>query len=649
MGVAPNKTFTFDGVSSSTYGVYLTSEGVFNAPERDVEMVEIPGRNGNYALDHGKFKNITVTYKAGIVDASESNFADKMSAVRNWLCSKVGYKRLSDDYNANEYRMAVFKSGVTLDHVDLRTGEFDITFDCKPQRWLTSGETAVTIGGWGETETASGEIATFEADSATEIKTLTADIEPIQDTSGGDPSPTNICPISGHDDVTITVADDVYNPIVSNTYTTTLPSTTYGGTLDLVSGVLTVTHAIVDMGNLTWDWVSSGSYFTADVSGKAKGNTNMVSSAFKVVSTQAANMNDGEMKGNPNNNTIYLKWALYNGDKNALTSALSGQKLVYERATPTTTTLTPQQVQTLLGTNNVWADSGDVTVEYRQNLSVLINPTPFEAEPLLAVDGYGTIGFNGYEIEINNETMGSVVLWDDETVNSTSIPRYNTRTMSSMIPTGYLNTADTFSLYGFSFQVSFGSYFSKSSPTVNSVTASHSGVTDVSTSASYELTTTSRPEDGDYEIKFYLDVAFPTLQFVYGTPSTFTDQQNAICTYTFSVTSTLEIHVTTSVVYDGDRTVTYNWECTNHDVTYTLTSALLPKCVGESTVIISSGITYIDCDIGEAYKIDNGEIVSLNNYITLGSDLPKLSSGTNTFTYDNTVTELKVTPRWWKV
>lgn len=144
MGIAPYKYFTYDGESSRDYDVYLTGDGVFNAPERAVDMVEIPGRNGDYALDQGKFNNISVTYKAGIVDYSESDFADKVSAVRNWLCSKVGYKRLSDDYNPNEYRMAVFKSGVNIEHEDLRTGTFEITFECKPQRWLTSGETEIT-------------------------------------------------------------------------------------------------------------------------------------------------------------------------------------------------------------------------------------------------------------------------------------------------------------------------------------------------------------------------------------------------------------------------------------------------------------------------------------------------------------------------
>lgn len=145
MGIAPYKTFTFDGVSSSAYGVYLTGEGVFNAPVRSVEMIAIPGRNGDYALDQGKFEDISVTYKIGMFDVNESNFADKVSAFRNWLCSKVGYVRLSDDYNPNEYRMAVYANGLELDHKFLIAGEATITFTCKPQRWLTSGETATAV------------------------------------------------------------------------------------------------------------------------------------------------------------------------------------------------------------------------------------------------------------------------------------------------------------------------------------------------------------------------------------------------------------------------------------------------------------------------------------------------------------------------
>ena len=46
------KKLVFDGIDSSTYGIYITGEAVFNAPTRDVNMITIPGRNGLYAQDN---------------------------------------------------------------------------------------------------------------------------------------------------------------------------------------------------------------------------------------------------------------------------------------------------------------------------------------------------------------------------------------------------------------------------------------------------------------------------------------------------------------------------------------------------------------------------------------------------------------------
>lgn len=149
MGINPTPTnhrsFTFDGKSTREFGVYITGEGVFNAPERATEMISIPGRDGEYALDQGHFNNIEVTYRAGIVSDSTTDFAEAVSDFRNWLASRRGYCRLTDEYNPDEYRMAVFKNVISVEHEGLETGEFDVVFNCKPQRWLTSGETAITV------------------------------------------------------------------------------------------------------------------------------------------------------------------------------------------------------------------------------------------------------------------------------------------------------------------------------------------------------------------------------------------------------------------------------------------------------------------------------------------------------------------------
>lgn len=139
------KTLTFDGFKSSNYGVYITGQAVFNAPERAVEMITIPGRDGAFAQDQGRFENIEVTYPAGIFADTESDFADAISDFRNILCSREGYCRLIDDYNPNEYRMAIYKSGLEVSPAQLKAGEFNITFECQPQRFLTSGETKSTL------------------------------------------------------------------------------------------------------------------------------------------------------------------------------------------------------------------------------------------------------------------------------------------------------------------------------------------------------------------------------------------------------------------------------------------------------------------------------------------------------------------------
>lgn len=139
------KTLTFDGKSSSEFNVYITGEGVFNAPERAVEMISIPGRNGAFALDYGRFENIEVTYNCGIAGDDDADFASAISDFRNWLCSRNGYVRLSDDYNAGEYRMAVYKSGLEVTAENLKAGEFPVVFECKPQRFLTSGENAISV------------------------------------------------------------------------------------------------------------------------------------------------------------------------------------------------------------------------------------------------------------------------------------------------------------------------------------------------------------------------------------------------------------------------------------------------------------------------------------------------------------------------
>lgn len=153
MAIAPTPAhyegFTYGTIDSHSYGVIISDTNAYDSAGRAVEMITIPGRNGAYAMDHKRYENIEITYHCSIPATEQNDFIDAIKDYRNALGALTGYNRLTDDFNGNEYRMGVLKGGVGVTNINPQTGTFDVVFDCKPQRFLTSGETAtaVTSGG----------------------------------------------------------------------------------------------------------------------------------------------------------------------------------------------------------------------------------------------------------------------------------------------------------------------------------------------------------------------------------------------------------------------------------------------------------------------------------------------------------------------
>lgn len=139
------KGFTFGSISSKDYDVYITQESAYDAPQRDVEFIDIAGRNGSYVLDKGRFLNIQVSYRCGIAGEDDNVFKERIRTFRNALASQIGYQRLTDDYHDTRYREAVFTDGINVEMADRQAGEFTVTFNCKPQRFRTDGESRLSI------------------------------------------------------------------------------------------------------------------------------------------------------------------------------------------------------------------------------------------------------------------------------------------------------------------------------------------------------------------------------------------------------------------------------------------------------------------------------------------------------------------------
>lgn len=213
-------------------------------------------------------------------------------------------------------------------------------------------------------KTVSGSIVHITDALAAPAIALSTAINPAQSGSG-DPSPTNVRSISG-----FSAANIVVSPTTTagdgTTYTVSFGSagTVYGGTLDVVNGTLTVDKTYIPVkGAAAWA-ISSQNFFYAKISAKAPGTENVISDIYTTKSRASWETGDDfVISGNSSTGQIYIRDSRFTTQADFRANA--DGNMCFELATPQTYTLTPTEVQLLLGANNVWSDTnGDVTLTY---------------------------------------------------------------------------------------------------------------------------------------------------------------------------------------------------------------------------------------------------------------------------------------------
>lgn len=130
-------SLVFNGVDlGKECNMFVLGKGAFGAPSRDVTQIHVPGRNGDILIDNGGWNNIDVTYPSCCI---LSNFRENVEKLKGYLLANPGYHELIDPYNPDEVRYAEFRGPFTPEAFTAKgnnAGMFDLTFNCKPQRFL---------------------------------------------------------------------------------------------------------------------------------------------------------------------------------------------------------------------------------------------------------------------------------------------------------------------------------------------------------------------------------------------------------------------------------------------------------------------------------------------------------------------------------
>ena len=143
-GILPMRNyFILNGVDSRDFGVYISGQGTFDAPQKSYTFYNVPGRDGALLSSDNRLENATLTYEAFIY----KDFNENVANFRTFLLSLNGYAKLTDSYHPDEFRYAVY-TGPFEPKVQSKNdaGSFKITFSCKPQRYLLSGEAEWDVG-----------------------------------------------------------------------------------------------------------------------------------------------------------------------------------------------------------------------------------------------------------------------------------------------------------------------------------------------------------------------------------------------------------------------------------------------------------------------------------------------------------------------
>lgn len=132
-----NETFSLDGKEALNYGIRLQKPIEFTPAVPIVEKIHIPGRNGDLIFDTGTYENRTGIAKCF---ALQSNVNSTIVSVNKFLLSNHGYRKLICSNDPSHFWEARITNGARIENRLNLLNPFEIEFDCKPQRFLNSGQ-----------------------------------------------------------------------------------------------------------------------------------------------------------------------------------------------------------------------------------------------------------------------------------------------------------------------------------------------------------------------------------------------------------------------------------------------------------------------------------------------------------------------------
>lgn len=137
-----NETFYLDGVDARSVGIRLEEPVSFSDAVPVSKAQTIPGRNGDLIWQTGSYENRS---GSALCFCLQKDVEKAISSAGRFLMGKRGYRRLETSEDADHYWMACVENSPKIEQRLRTLAPFEIGFDCKPQRFVKSGENAIVF------------------------------------------------------------------------------------------------------------------------------------------------------------------------------------------------------------------------------------------------------------------------------------------------------------------------------------------------------------------------------------------------------------------------------------------------------------------------------------------------------------------------
>lgn len=135
-------SFTFNGVSSTTHGLRVTSDYIISSTGSDVETVAVPGRDGDLLISKNRLKSVTIELPCTVL--SNRKLTDVESDISNWL-NVDGYKDLTLSWDPDFIYRSAFIETFEIASLMRQFGKVKLNFLTYPVKFYKQGRTTQTL------------------------------------------------------------------------------------------------------------------------------------------------------------------------------------------------------------------------------------------------------------------------------------------------------------------------------------------------------------------------------------------------------------------------------------------------------------------------------------------------------------------------